>query len=291
MHAPVDAHVRVDDGVTLRVREHPPQRPVPDPRSYLLVHGLSSNALLWDGVGRELSAAGDRCVAVDLRAHGGSGGSDDLSFARIVADLAHVIAELDLDRPIVVGQSWGGNVALELGAARPDLTAGVVGVDGGLIELAGRFADIESCWEALAPPRFEGVRWSAVESAVRERTRGWPSGSAEAQLTNLVRTADGGVRPVLTRPRHRSIIEHLYAHRPLERLAALTVPMLLLAVTGTERRILDEDRLEAASEQAALPLGIVRLPGRDHDVHLQEPDLVAGLVHDWAAGRPVPEVS
>jgi pimeloyl-ACP methyl ester carboxylesterase len=64
--------------------------------------------------------------------------------------------------------------------------------------------------------------------------------------------------------------------------------MLLLAVTGGARRVVDEERLEAARAVAARGLDVVRLPGRDHDVHLQEPDTVARLVRDWSVALPEP---
>ncbi|HZZ48199.1 MAG TPA: alpha/beta fold hydrolase, partial [Pseudonocardia sp.] len=41
-------------------------------RPVLLVHGMSSNARLWDGVAERLAAAGHPVVAVDLRGHGTS---------------------------------------------------------------------------------------------------------------------------------------------------------------------------------------------------------------------------
>jgi len=283
--------VRVDDGVVLNVREHVPARSVDDARTFLLVHGLSSNALLWDGVGAALAAAGHRSVAVDLRSHGESGGSDELGFGRIVADLVDVVAATGLERPVAVGQSWGGNVVLELGATRPDVVAGVVGVDGGLISLADRFLDVDACWAALAPPRFDHLRWADLEAGVAARTAGWPDGARRAQLGNLRPDADGGVRAVLTRERHRTIVEHLYHHRPLERLSALEVPMLLLAVIGDGPRILDEERITASHAAAAAPLDVVRLPGRDHDVHLQEPATVTRLIGDWLDGRDLPEVA
>jgi pimeloyl-ACP methyl ester carboxylesterase len=293
MAVPVDGVVRTDDGVALRIREHRPAvgGDGNGAASFLLVHGLSSNALLWDGVGRQLAAAGHRSVAVDLRSHGRSDPSDRLDFPRLVADLATVIAATDLGRPVAVGQSWGGNVVLELGAQQPSLVRGVVGVDGGLIDLAARFADAASCWEALAPPRLEGLRWQDLTAGMEQRMTGWPEGAAAAQLGNLMADpTDGRVRAILTRERHRSIVEHLYAHRPLERLPALEAPMLLLAVTGGPRTVLDEDRLDAARAAAGAGLDVVRLPGRDHDVHLQEPALVAQLVRDWVAGHQVAEV-
>lgn len=291
MSSRVDGQLRSGDGIVLRFQERRASAPAEEPHAFLLVHGLSSNALLWDPVGAALAAAGHRSIAVDLRAHGRSDGSDDLGFERIVDDLARVIEHTGLERPVAVGQSWGGNVVLELGAARPDVVSGVVGVDGGLIALADRFSDVASCWEALAPPRFDHLRWADLEAAVATRTAGWPEGASRAQLGNLAPEADGGVRAILTRGRHRSIVEHLYAHRPIERLAALEVPMLLLAVTGGARDVLDEECIAAARAAAAAPFAAVRLPGRDHDVHLQEPATVTSLMLDWLADRALPEVA
>jgi pimeloyl-ACP methyl ester carboxylesterase len=291
MNEPLDSHVRTGDGLALRVRERRPVRADGAAPELLLVHGLSSNALLWDGVGARLAASGHRTIAVDLRGHGRSEGNDDLAFPTLVDDLARVIDATGLERPVVVGQSWGGNVVLELGAARPDLVRGVVGVDGGLIDLASRFADLDACWAALAPPTLDHLAWESLVEGMRSRLAGWPEGAAEAQLGNLAPDDSGRVRPILTRARHRSIVEHLFSHRPLERLRMLETPMLLLAVTGGPRSVVDEDRLDEALALAPHGLSVVRLPGRDHDVHLQEPDLVAALLQDWTAGRSVPEVS
>ncbi len=294
---PLDAQVMTDDGLTLRIREHRPSADVhadtiSDALTFLLVHGLSSNARLWDGVGAHLAAAGHRSVAVDLRAHGRSEGSDRLDFPTLVTDLERVIVATGLGRPVAVGQSWGGNVVLELGASRADLVRSVVGVDGGLIDLSTRFADVTSCWEALAPPTLDHLEWATLAEGMRARADGWPDGAAEAQLGNLqADPVDGRVRAILTRQRHRTIVEHLFAHRPVDRLRTLEIPMLLLAVTGGTRAVVDEDRLDEARAAAAAGLDVVRLPGRDHDVHLQEPALVAELLRDWTAGRPVAEVA
>ncbi|MDQ1426431.1 MAG: lipase, partial [Acidimicrobiaceae bacterium] len=103
-------HVRVTDDVTLVVRRHDG-----DGRPFLLVHGLASNARLWDGVADHLAAADHAVVTVDQRGHGQSSKPDHgYDFATVVADLVALIDALDLDRPIVAGQSWGGNVVLEL---------------------------------------------------------------------------------------------------------------------------------------------------------------------------------
>lgn len=282
--------VPVAADVALAVRRTSPGAPDPDAPPFLLVHGLSSNARLWDGVAARLAAAGHEVVAVDQRSHGASDPSDDLDPATLVADLVAVAAATGLERPIAVGQSWGGNVVLELGVRRPDVVRGVVGVDGGLIDLADRFPDVESCWAALAPPSFDGLTRAALEGHMAARTAAWPDGAAAAQLGNfrLGPGPDDPARPVLTRERHRRIVTDLFAQRPLDLLAELRVPMLLLPVTGTARGVVAEELLAEAVRRAAAGLDVVRLPGRDHDVHLEAPDVVADLLRTWAVGGAVP---
>ena len=64
---------------------------------------------------------GHRVVTVDQRGHGRSSKPDDgYDVATCADDLALLIDVLDLDRPAVGGQSWGGNVVLELGHRHPD---------------------------------------------------------------------------------------------------------------------------------------------------------------------------
>lgn len=282
--------VATSDGVDLRLRRFAPRKEHSEPRSFLLVHGLSSNALLWDGIGDLLAGHGHHAVAVDLRSHGRSGSSDDVGLGRVVDDLAEVIAAEELGHPIVVGQSWGGNVAVELARTRPSEVAGVVGVDGGLIALAERFDSFAACWDVLAPPDLAHVRWDDVVARLRTRTHGWPGGALEAQLANLTRLPSGGVRPVLGRDRHRRILEDLYVHPGPHRVEDVRVPVLMLVVTGGRATVVDLHRCrELARRREAFD--VVELPGRDHDVHLQDPGLVTQLILDWSEGRSLPEVA
>ncbi|MGA1162499.1 MAG: alpha/beta hydrolase, partial [Ilumatobacteraceae bacterium] len=65
-------HVRVADDVSLRMIERRPAETDPSLPTIILVHGLASNARMWDGVARELSTQNVRTIAVDLRGHGRS---------------------------------------------------------------------------------------------------------------------------------------------------------------------------------------------------------------------------
>ena len=75
-------------------------------RPMLLVHGLASNARMWDGVAEELSARGHRVVAVDLRGHGQSTKpSVGYDFTTITDDLLAVVSSMGGEKPVVAGQS------------------------------------------------------------------------------------------------------------------------------------------------------------------------------------------
>jgi pimeloyl-ACP methyl ester carboxylesterase len=76
-------------------------------------------------------SASHRVVAVDQRGHGKTPPADDgdYSVAAFAGDAAELIRTLGLDRPVVVGHSLGGVVALALAASQPDLVRGVVMVD------------------------------------------------------------------------------------------------------------------------------------------------------------------
>lgn len=274
--APRTHRVEMPDGIRLHALEWVPRGPA-HPVGVLCVHGLASNALLWRGVAARLCAAGHRVVAVDQRGHGRSDPSDALDWTTLTDDLVAVSEALGLDRPVVAGQSWGGNVALELAVRRPAAVRGLVCVDGGWIELADRFPSWEACWTALAPPRWDaGVRWSEVEAAVAARCGTWPDGAAEAQLANLVRRPDGTAGAVLTRARHRTVLRHLHAHRPSTRWANLVVPALLLPALAEDDRI-TRDAVRTA-EASGARVRTVAFPGADHDVHAQDPEGVAAAI-------------
>src|SRR5215208_7854607 len=125
-------------GVHLKVRRSVGHQSVgPQPgRPFVLVHGLSSNARLWDAVARVLFAAGHDVYAVDLRSHGQSdGAAEGHDTATAASDVAAVIATLGLSAAVVAGQSWGGNVVARLAARHPDRVAALALVDGGWIDL------------------------------------------------------------------------------------------------------------------------------------------------------------
>ena len=267
----VERRVEVAPGVELHAAEHPGEG-----APFLLVHGLASNLRLWDGVAAALAGAGHRVVAVDLRGHGRSAKPDGgYDVPSVAADLEVLIGSLGLDRPWVAGQSWGGNVVLELGWAAPDLVSGVACVDGGWIELASRFPDWSACVRQLTPPTTVGMASALLEQRLRDAHPDWPESGIQGVLACFEVRDDGTVAPWLTLERHLSVLRGLWEHHPSSRYPEVRVPVLLVPA----RRPGGGDDFGTAGAVAlaeqALPVSRTTWLEGDHDLHAQHPDLVA----------------
>jgi pimeloyl-ACP methyl ester carboxylesterase len=253
-------------------------------RPVLLVHGLSSNARLWDEVAALLAGQGHPVVAVDLRGHGASaetpdperGGDATLTAA---ADLAEVCSSLGWadGKVIVAGQSWGANVVLQLAADHPDLVHGLALVDGGWLHLGDQWDTVDAAWEVLAPPVFDGLSADALRSRITAAHPDWTAAAVDATAANLRERPDGNVTPWLDRDRHRGIVASMLGHRPRALYPRVRCRTLLLAAIAGDD--LPRKHEQLAEALAALPHGeLVEFPGADHDLHAQHPDQVAALI-------------
>jgi len=126
--------VRLANGLRLKVREW--QAPViknPDLFTYVLIHGSGDSASVWHAVAADLPAQ-HRVLAVDLRGHGDSDWSTDGDYSghTMAADVQELIDELQLSNMLLLGHSFGGEIALRCAVAKPDHVKGLVLVDYGL---------------------------------------------------------------------------------------------------------------------------------------------------------------
>ena len=255
-------------------------------RPVVLVHGLASTSHIWDLVA-PLLAGHARVLAVDQRGHGESekpdGGYD---FGSVVEDLRAFIVALHLRRPVVVGHSWGGGVAVQLAAEYTDEPAGVVLVDGGFSELALRPGMTwEQAEKQLAPPQLTGTTVERFVERVRSRALGaiWDSQIEAAVLANFEVQEDGTIRPRFSRANHMQVVRAMYDQRVSQLYPRIRCPVLLLpAIRGDDPAASEQNerkRSSVARAGAALSRGhTVWLEDSIHDVPLQRPSLVADLI-------------
>jgi pimeloyl-ACP methyl ester carboxylesterase len=89
----------------------------------LLLHGFPEAAFVWDEV-MALLAPRARCVAPNLRGYAGSSAPAGVQHYRakhLVADVAAVIEAMGAPIDVLVAHDWGGALAWNLAAQRPEL--------------------------------------------------------------------------------------------------------------------------------------------------------------------------
>jgi pimeloyl-ACP methyl ester carboxylesterase len=277
--------IQVADGVELTVDLWPAPEAVGQRVPFVLVHGLASNARLWDGVAARLVSRGHAVLTVDLRGHGRSSKPDGpFDVPTVADDLAVVVGAVGLSRPVVAGQSWGGNVVLELAARHPEAVAGVVCVDGGWLEPSALFASWEECQAILAPPRLVGLHRDDIEAYIRGAHPDWPETGIAGTLANFEVRPDGTIAPWLTFERHMAVLRGLWDHHPGEIYASVETPVLLLPVAGGDPSHEARKRSDVRRALAMLPDARVHWFTGDHDIHAQRPDEVADVMIDVLAG-------
>jgi len=250
-------------------------------RTVVLVHGLASNCMTWEATASALSAAGHAVVSVDQRGHGRSSKPEGgYGFDDVTGDLHALIQQLGLDRPIVAGQSWGGNVVLDFAARHPAAVSGIVLVDGGFIDLQAKpGATWESISLQLTPPALAGIPRAAMQARMQLVHANWSAAGVQHQLANFETLADGTIRPWLTLERHMLILRALWEQRVGKIYPQVTAPVLLLAAEEVSRERLVQKRAEVAAASALLRSCQVHwFANTDHDIHVQRPHETAALI-------------
>ncbi|CAI8040358.1 Soluble epoxide hydrolase [Geodia barretti] len=258
-------------------------------RPVVLLHGLASTCRIWDLTAPVL-ARDFSVIAVDQRGHGDSGKSESgYDFASVGNDVAAMLEGRGIERPVLVGHSWGADVALELAVAHPGLLQGIVFVDGGTIDASARYDTLDDALVQMAPPDFRGVTPAQFLERVRSGGQwgtligqhGQPA--EEIILANFETLDDGTLRAKLSRDNHLRIIEALWDHHPRDLYQRVACPVLMMPARQRENpdayeRTLARSESIAAAESLLPNSKAVWLEDSIHDVPVQRPELVAETI-------------
>lgn len=234
----------------------------------MLLHGLGSNARYWDRVVTHLR--GRRAVALDLTPEK----AEDAGMDELMAALATATEELHLERPVVVGHSWGAGLALEFVARHPGLASGLVFVDGPIDGVARIFSWDEV--EAFMQPPLP--RYATLADAMA-RTR---HELGQAWADDLEPFVEAGLRadgdelvPALTAPVRHRLLRDLYDSDPERLWPKVSVPAAALIAKKSDARISrsTESGMQRVAEIApAVKIQRFQTP---HDIPLYAPAEVA----------------
>lgn len=244
----------------------------------LLLHGALCDRRSWR---RQLDALADEFTVVAWDTPGFGGSSDPPEgfgldgFADCVAGLA---AALELDRPHILGLSFGGGLAIEVSRRHPDLPRSLV--------LASAYAG----WAGSLPADEVERR---VERALDEAERPpqqWVDGylpglfteAASAEVVAELRTMMLDTRG----PGHRAMLLAFARADLRDALPRITVPTLLL-YGGVDRRspphVAEELHAQIPTSQ------LVVLPGVGHSCNLESPDRFNAEVRAFLRSVPAPD--
>jgi pimeloyl-ACP methyl ester carboxylesterase len=98
-------------------------------RPLVLIHGLLMNRHMFDRLGPEMAARGNRVITIDLLGHGRSDRPADMSQYSMTFFAHQVEALLDhlkIDKAVVGGTSLGANATLELALQAPKRVKGMM---------------------------------------------------------------------------------------------------------------------------------------------------------------------
>jgi pimeloyl-ACP methyl ester carboxylesterase len=254
----------------------------------LLIHGA---AMLADEMMLALGHAfpGQRVTAVDRPGHGHSSRRRRPSIADQARLLHQAAAELGLERPVIVGHSLGGAVALSYGEQFPDDVSGVVAVAplaypgwgpahlGRALRGAPVLGPVLSnTVQALVDP----LMMRAVMRLIFSPQKPTPAFKQTVDVGLLARphamVADGG-----------DFVRASLDLEPLSRRYG-TFPAPLHVIVGEQDRILKPARQGKRLAQAVPGAGLTVLPGSGHMLHHFAPQAVTAAVAAVrdAAGQP-----
>lgn len=237
----------------------------------VLLHGLSSNARYWQRLVDRLPSR--HAVALDQRAHGLSPVPEDgLDEPTLVDDVLRLVEDRRLERPVVVGHSFGAAVALSAAAAHPDRFGGLGILDGPVWPRPD--TDFESLLRRAEPPLpAHATLRTAVADTARYLGPVWGP-DLEPFVRAGLRRSDGTWRLTLTAPARRALLRFLFDQPVAELWSRVRVPTaVVLATRGLGARPGAMDAVAAIT--AGAPSRHLRLLEGPHDVPLSAPEAVA----------------
>lgn len=270
------------DGVRLHYLEWRPEARAPRDPPLLLLHGLSSNARYWERLAHHLD--GRHLVALDQRGHGLTGRpphapnpADGYAMDQVLEDADFVVRELRLERPAVVGHSWGATVALELVGTRPGLASALVFIDGPVQSAANMFS-WEDAQRFMQPPlpRFATFA-DAIAQSQRDFEGAWADDLESFVKARLVPDGDAFVL-TLTAPVRLELLHGFYDSQPDVLWPRLDVPAAALLARSGPAGVSAWKERGVALLAALAPNVEVRWFDTPHDIPLFAPAEVAAEI-------------
>lgn len=226
----------------------------------VLVHGITSSALSWVRVGPEL-AGRYRVYAFDMRGHGDSvhPAPGAYSLRQTASDTAAFIAALGLERPLLIGHSWGGATAIMLasGAWSSQPTPALSQVI--LEDPAWNFGQGDPEKRATFYVKDIGRPSEELRPEIIASNPGWTTADVEGKLDAMRKVTREAVISVFAEAGAEGDI--------LPLLPRIQAPVLLIRADANMGTTLDAAAWERARQLLPARSQAVEIPGATHNIH------------------------
>ncbi|MEU7524743.1 alpha/beta hydrolase [Saccharothrix sp. NPDC042600] len=249
----------------------------------VLIHGSGASGASWSPVVPALTAH-HHVIRVDLPGCGQSPPSPSYDVPAQASEVAAVLDGLGLGQVPVVGHSSGGYVVTALAEQRPDLVRSVALISCGPHPDA--LLSQPLILRILLGPPFGPLMWRRRSDAMIRKgiqaTAARPVDVPDDVIADLKHTSYDTFRTILRRN-----TEYITERGVPERLAALTVPVLVIFGTADPRWDATSVRRYEAVPDARIEL----LPGVGHLPMFEAPEATSELLLSWTSWQGSPSTS
>ncbi|HYB00606.1 MAG TPA: alpha/beta hydrolase [Ktedonobacteraceae bacterium] len=240
----------------------------------LLLHGITSSALSWIRVAPAL-ADRYRVYALDMRGHGDSikPSKGAYSLRHSADDAAAFMNVLGLERPLLMGHSWGGATAMVLASGfesqKPvPLFSKVI-----LEDPAYDFGLSGSEESAIFYTKDIGRPADELRAEITADNPGWTQVDVEGKIDALHKVTREAVMSVYAEAGEEGDL--------LPLLAQIVAPTLLLRADASLNTTLDEAAWERAKQYLSANSRAVQIDGAAHNIHRSKFDAFMQAVNDF----------
>ena len=240
----------------------------------LLLHGITSSALSWVRVGPAL-ADRYRVFALDMRGHGDSikPAKGAYSLRHTADDAAAFITILGLDRPLLMGHSWGGATAMVLASGFESQKPAPPFSKIILEDPAYNFGLPDSEEKAISYAQDIGRPADELRVEITADNPGWTPIDVEGKIDALHKVTRESVISVFAEAGAEGDLLPLLAH--------IAAPTLLLRADAALNTTLDEGAWERAKGYLSPTSRAAQVEGASHNIHRSKFDAFMRVVNEF----------
>ena len=255
----------------------------------LALHGLASSAHWYDILAPYLCGR-FRIVAPDQRGHGrttqAAGGYD---WRSVASDAVGLLDVLGIERAIVLGHSWGGNVAVATAAHFPARVSALVMIDGGFV---GPEMIPGGTWEdfsrRLAPRDVSGTRAQFLRRMAGQLAESW-NAEVERIVQTMVYERDGQIYDILRPENQAQVIRAMWEDPSSEAWPRIECPTLIVPAGASPQEAesqfaLARRRLVDLAADAIPDCRVHWIAETIHDIGYHKPEELARAIIEFIEG-------